>query len=189
MFMLRRKFCLTLGILALFLFLGSNKVFAATPKINTCDCAYGKPVRENCQGNTSVPVCVPSSTSACVCTQNGQLAGSGAPTASLNDPFAGCNPANSANPQINTALGCVPVEMGGFISWLLPKLFGVIGGISFLLIVYGFILVATSSGDPKKVEGARETITAAITGLLVSIFALFLLRLIAINILHIPGLN
>jgi hypothetical protein len=186
--MLRRKFCLTLGILVLFVFLGSSKIFAATPTENTCDCAYGKPVRETCHGNTSVPVCVPA-TGACVCTENGELAGTGEPTASLKDPFAGCNPADSASPEINTALGCVPVGMDGFITWLLPRLFGIIGGISFLLIIYGFILVATSAGDPKKVQGARETITSAITGLVVSLFALFLLRLIAVNILHIPGLN
>jgi hypothetical protein len=50
-------------------------------------------------------------------------------------------------------------------------------------------LIATSSGDEKKVQGAKETITSAITGLLVSIFALFILRLIVVNILHIPGIN
>jgi len=57
------------------------------------------------------------------------------------------------------------------------------------LMVYGFILVSTSKGDPKVVQGAKETITSAITGLLVSIFALFILRLVAVDILHIPGIN
>ncbi len=73
--------------------------------------------------------------------------------------------------------------------WLLPKFFSIAGGIAFLLMVYGFILMSTSGGDPKKVEGAKETITSAITGLLLCIFALFLLRLIAVDILHIPGIN
>jgi len=68
-------------------------------------------------------------------------------------------------------------------------MFGISGGIAFLLMVYGFILLTTSSGDPKKVAGAQETITSAITGLLLSIFALFLLRLIAVGILKIPGIN
>ena len=105
------------------------------------------------------------------------------------DPFTGCSSASSSNPSINTALGCVPIQMGSFITWLLPYLFGIAGGISFLLMVYGFILMSASNGDPKAVQGAQETITSAITGLLVSIFALFLLRLITINILHIPGIN
>lgn len=104
-------------------------------------------------------------------------------------PFCDGYDGNTNNPQINTALGCVPVTVSGFIGWFLPKLFGIIGGISFLLIIYGFILIATSAGDPKKVQGARETITSAITGLMVSIFSLFILRLIAVNILHIPGIN
>jgi hypothetical protein len=54
---------------------------------------------------------------------------------------------------------------------------------------YGFIQMATSSGDPKVLQGARETIQSAITGLLISIFALFILRLITVDILHIPGIN
>lgn len=105
------------------------------------------------------------------------------------DPFCPGFGPGSANPKIDTALGCVPVKIEGFVTWLLPILFGIVGGISFLLMVYGFILLSTSKGDPKVVQGARETISSAITGLLVSIFALFLLRLIAVDILQIPGIN
>lgn len=94
---------------------------------------------------------------------------------------------NTNNPTINTALGCIPVTAGGFMTWFLPYLFGIAGGISFLLMAYGFILMTTSNGDPKAVQGAKETITSAITGLLVSIFALFLLRLIAVGILQLPS--
>ena len=89
--------------------------------------------------------------------------------------------------KVNTALGCVPVTWDAFVPWLLTWIFGVAGGIAFLLMAYGFILMSTSSGDPKAVQAAQETITSAITGLLVSILALFLLRLIAIQILQIPG--
>jgi hypothetical protein len=87
-----------------------------------------------------------------------------------------------------TALGCVPFTVDGFATWFLKILFGVAGGIAFLLMIYGFTLMATSSGDEKKLQGAKETLTSAITGLLVSIFALFIFRLIAVNILQIPGL-
>lgn len=89
---------------------------------------------------------------------------------------------------IDTALGCVPVEIGPFVTWLSQYIFGIAGGIAFLMMVYGFFLMATSSGDPKAVQGAKETVTSAITGLLVSIFGVFILRLIALNILQIPGL-
>lgn len=88
---------------------------------------------------------------------------------------------------VNTALGCVPIGSGNFTTWILQYLFGIAGGIAFLLMVYGFILVATSGGDEKKVAGAKETITSAIVGLLVCIFSVFILRLVAVNILNIPG--
>jgi len=93
----------------------------------------------------------------------------------------------TADPKINTALGCVPVKIDSFVKWLLPSLFGVAGGIAFLLMVYGFISLATSGGQPEKVKGAQETITSAITGLVVAVFSLFILRLIAVDILKIPG--
>lgn len=88
---------------------------------------------------------------------------------------------------VTTALGCIPIGSGNFTTWILQYLFGIAGGIAFLLMVYGFILVATSGGDEKKVAGAKETITSAIVGLLVCIFSVFILRLVAVNILNIPG--
>jgi len=90
--------------------------------------------------------------------------------------------------SINTALGCIPVEMDKFIAWILPYLFGIAGTLAFLLMVYGFILIGTSRGDPKALQGAKETVTSAIMGLFVSLFAIFLLRLITLDILKIPGI-
>lgn len=96
---------------------------------------------------------------------------------------------DTADPQVDTALGCIPVKLDQAITWFLPYLFGIAGGISFLLMVYGFIQMTLSSGDPKAVVGAQETVTSAITGLIVSIFALFVIRLIAVGILRIPGIS
>jgi hypothetical protein len=90
-------------------------------------------------------------------------------------------------PRVYTALGCIPVQMKDFVLWLLPKLFGITGGIALLLMIYGFIQMSTSKGDPKVVQGAKETVTSAITGLIVCISALFLLSLIGRDILKIPG--
>lgn len=90
---------------------------------------------------------------------------------------------------VNTAFGCVPVEMDKFIAWLLPYLFGLGGAIAFILMIVGFIQMTMSNGDPKAVQGAKETITSAIIGLLICIFAIFLLHLITVNILQIPGIS
>jgi hypothetical protein len=99
----------------------------------------------------------------------------------------GCT-TDSGSIGTSTALGCIPVEIKSFIPWLLQYLFGIAGGIAFLLMAYGFILIATSGGDEKKVAGAKETITSAVIGLLTCIFSIFILRLIVVNILNIPGI-
>ncbi len=91
---------------------------------------------------------------------------------------------------INTAIGCIPITGGNaFVEWLFPKLLGIMGGIAFLLMLYGGFLVLTSTGNPEKLKAGQETITSAIAGLVFAIFSLFILRLIGIEILHIPGLG
>lgn len=91
--------------------------------------------------------------------------------------------------SVNTAFGCVPVELDKFIAWLLPYVFGIGGIIAFILMIVGFIQMTTSQGDPKAIEGGKETITSAVVGLLICILAIFILRLITVNILHIPGIS
>jgi len=93
------------------------------------------------------------------------------------------------DPEVKTALGCIPVKMDDFAVWLLPWVFGIAGGIAFLLMVAGFIQIAAAKGDPKAMQASKEMIGSALTGLLVCIFAIFILRLIAVDILRIPGMN
>lgn len=101
-----------------------------------------------------------------------------------------CNPGSGPNNGINTALGCIPINSGtAFAEWFLPRLLGVMGGVAFLLMLYGGFLMITSAGNPDKVKAGHETITSAIAGLVFAIFSLFILRLIGIDILQIPGLQ
>ena len=167
--------------------------------VGTCTCVAGSVGINNCTTDKPNAICEPRS-GTCGCYREGinsladvqneaQKAAGGSYDYSkqLNSdtPY---NPFCTDGKNISTALGCVPTEMKSFITWLLKWLFGVAGGIAFLLMSYGFILIATSGGDEKKVQGAKETITSAIVGLLVCIFALFILRLITVNILQIPGI-
>jgi hypothetical protein len=97
-----------------------------------------------------------------------------------------CNGGNG----INTAIGCVPIDSGtAFVEWFLPRLLGVLGGVAFLLMIYGAFIMITSSGDPDRVKAGRETMTSAVAGLIFAIFSLFILRLVGIDILRIPGLQ
>jgi hypothetical protein len=49
-------------------------------------------------------------------------------------------------------------------------------------------MISTSAGDPKKLQAGKELLTAAISGLLLLIFSVFILRIIGVEILNIPGL-
>lgn len=91
------------------------------------------------------------------------------------------------NKSANTAIGCIPTDPQGFISKFLGFGVGIGGGIAFLLILFGGLQILTSAGNPEKMNAGRELVSAAISGLLLIIFSVFLLRLIGYNILGLPG--
>jgi hypothetical protein len=56
-----------------------------------------------------------------------------------------------------------------------------------LIVIAGFFII-TSSGDPRRAKAGKELLTSAIIGILMIIFSVFLLDVIGIRILHLPGL-
>ena len=106
-----------------------------------------------------------------------------ASTSSLS-PF--CNPSDP-NSGVNTAIGCVPTDPSAFIAYLLRFAIGVAGGIAFLLILFGGFQMMTSAGNPERLNAGKELISSAITGLLLIIFSVFLLKVVGVDILGIPG--
>lgn len=86
-----------------------------------------------------------------------------------------------------TAIGCVPTEPAGLLTLLLTFGMGIAGGIAFLLILLGGFQMMTSVGNPEQLNAGRELISSAITGLILIIFSVFLLKLIGYDILRIPG--
>jgi len=90
-----------------------------------------------------------------------------------------------------TVFGCI--GEGGdptvFINNLLQIGVGLGGGIAFLLILVSGFQTITSGANPEKLHEAKELMTAAISGLLLIIFSVFILRLIGVDILQIPGLS
>jgi len=105
------------------------------------------------------------------------------------NPFCDGAGEDSDSPKISTALGCVPINFIEFVAWIFKNGFGIVGGIAFLLLIFAFIQLATSEGDVKKIQGVKETITSIATGLLLALFSIFIIRMLMINILHIPGLQ
>lgn len=102
--------------------------------------------------------------------------------------YAACTSISSCPAgQVCTAFGCIPTASTAFAAWILARAIGLGGGIAFLLMVFGAIKILTSAGNPEGIKAGGETITSALMGLVFLIFSLFLLHLIGVDILKIPG--
>jgi len=88
---------------------------------------------------------------------------------------------------VYSAIGCIETTSSGLTKTLLSLGIGMAGGIAFLLILFGALQMMTSAGNPEKLNAGKELISAAISGLLLIIFSVFLLQLIGVKILAIPG--
>ena len=86
-----------------------------------------------------------------------------------------------------TAIGKLETTPGGFINDLFTRVLGIVGGIAVLLIIISGYRLMASQGNPEKVQGAKEQLTAAIVGLLFVIFSLVILQVIGYDILRLPG--
>ncbi|RJR28635.1 hypothetical protein C4564_04725 [Candidatus Microgenomates bacterium] len=84
---------------------------------------------------------------------------------------------------INTAIGCIPIDQKGLTEFLLKWGVGIAGGISILMAVYAGIIIMTSDGDPKKLQGGKELLTASIAGAALVVFSAFILRILGVDIL------
>lgn len=98
-----------------------------------------------------------------------------------------CNTCMENGAGVWTALGCIHTDPSTFIGEILRIGIGIGGGIAFLLILFGGFQILTSAGNPEKLNAGKELVTSAITGLLIIIFSLFILRLIGFKIFAIPG--
>lgn len=99
-----------------------------------------------------------------------------------------CNKCMNTEGYIYTALGCAPTDSSTFVQDFVYK-FGVsaASSIAFLLMLWGGFTMLTSAGDPQKLAHGREIFVAAIAGLLFIILSIFILEVIGINILRLPG--
>ena len=89
---------------------------------------------------------------------------------------------------ISTALGCIPVgDSNEFVGWFLKWALGIAGGVAFILMIMAGFQIMTAGGNPEKVQGGRELLNAAVSGLVLIIFSIFLLKLIGVDILSLPG--
>jgi len=88
---------------------------------------------------------------------------------------------------IYTAVGCIQRVGSQLITNVVGVLFGLLGGIMLIAILYAAFKISTSRGDPKAVAEGKETITSIVSGALVVLLSATLLQFVGINVLSIPG--
>lgn len=86
-----------------------------------------------------------------------------------------------------TALGCIKTDVGPFVRDLFRIILGVAGGIAFLLLLGGGFKIMVSRGDAEQLADGQQTITAAVFGLIFVFLAVFILKIIGVDILGLPG--
>ena len=79
-------------------------------------------------------------------------------------------------PEGVPTLKCLPVVIGNVIAGLL--VFS--GTIAIFMLIFAGFKYVTSSGDPKQVEGAKQTMTYAIIGLVVILLSFFIINFISV---------
>jgi hypothetical protein len=88
-----------------------------------------------------------------------------------------------------SALGCIY-----FTNWQTffeRNVFGLLvslaGLVALLCIIYAAIQMQLSQGNAEKIKKAQELLTSCIMGLMLILFSVFILRIIGVDILRIPG--
>ena len=102
---------------------------------------------------------------------------------------SGCSGCMNNGKGVWTAFGCITTDASSFVGEILRIGIGIGGGVAFLLILFGGFQILTSAGNPEQLTAGRELVSSAIAGLLVIILSIFLLRLVGVNILGIPGFS
>ena len=107
-------------------------------------------------------------------------------------------PITPAPGRMYTMLGCINTKVDSFeqegaaasvVQVLLNAIFGIVGGVGFLYLIYGAFIIITSQANPERLNYGKRLIFGAVIGVIFSLSAVFLVNLIAGGILKIPGFN
>ena len=98
------------------------------------------------------------------------------------------NPTQRLEGGVWTAIGCIKTSASQFVTETIMG-FGIslAGIIALMCIIYSAFMLQTSGGNPERIKKAQEMLTSCIMGLMLIIFAVFILRVVGVDILRIPG--
>lgn len=181
---MKRILITLIGFFSLFLFLTTNAKATCVGRGGSLDCPTGS---FGCSTSGGGYYCCTDSVNECLGGPDGTIPPPGDPgdttpiaAAPIHD---GCG-----QDAINTAVGCIPTSNPqAFVSWFLAWGIGLSGGLAFLFIALGGIRIMTSGGNPQSLQEGKEMLTAAVSGLIMIIFSVLILKLIGVEILKIPG--
>ena len=88
---------------------------------------------------------------------------------------------------ISTGIGCIPSDVSCAVGRILEKAIYVAFLCTLLLLIWGGLAVASSTGDPERVAAGRAKITAAVSGLLFILLSVLILHIIGVDILKIEN--
>ena len=111
------------------------------------------------------------------------------PPTTRPDPSAqtGFFPKSCAPQSLSTALGCIPYTRDAFTSALLGFIVSLAGAAALVIMLIATIIIMTAGGNPEQLKKGRELFTSAVVGLLFLIFSVSILRIIAGDIINLPG--
>ncbi|MEA3354946.1 MAG: pilin [Patescibacteria group bacterium] len=183
---------------------GSYKLVIFKEYTKVCETDYILTIQENIQEPTCYPTEETCIAAGCVCIESNpykkdkkecrdsentsEVCTNSIPTPSMIPGPETC-PTSDGSIGIQTAIGCIPTGIGAFTDTILTRGISIGAGLAFLLILYGAFVLITSAGNPENTKKGGEIITSALVGLLFIIFSVFLLRLIGVDILKIPGFS
>jgi len=84
--------------------------------------------------------------------------------------------------EVQTPFGVIQTSPQGIAAAILSLAIGVAGGVAFLLMIFGAYRLMFAAGNPESIQQGREVITAAVAGLILIIFAVFILRFLGVSV-------
>lgn len=104
--------------------------------------------------------------------------------------FAGCLTCANRGGYYS-AIGCLPInDLGSFVTTLAFQIgLGLAGAFCILCMIYSAIIMQTSGGNSEAIGNAQKTLMSCLSGLVLIIFSVFIIRFIGVDILRIPGFS
>ncbi len=105
------------------------------------------------------------------------------------DPPDEDDPNKGGQGGIWTAIGCIPMDQVAVVNkYILGAAgLGIAGGIAFLYFLFGAFKVLTSMGNAEAINEGKEIMVSSISGLLLIIFSVLILKIAGVDLLRIPG--